>query len=168
MSAVSTRWLVDGSVGQSVARDLVVTRRRWVLWRHRSGLFRCSRGCGGGCRGQRQRLRVRHLRFWFPVGGQRVQGGRERRQLEPEADGQLERGGRSRVMLHVGHVLQTVEQRGRMFLGLAPQLGHAGRTMFGADAIGHWPERLDCATAATEPCGRVKRVLWCGVEQDTY
>jgi len=92
-----------------------------MLRRDRSGLFR--RGCGGGSAGcgQRQRLRVLHvLRFRFPVGGQRVKGGRERRQLEPETNGQLERGGRGRVMLHVGHVLQAVEQRGRVFLGLAP------------------------------------------------
>lgn len=125
-----------------------------MLRRYRSGLFR--RGCGGGStgRGQRQRLRVRHLRFRFPVGGQCVQCGRERRQLEPETDRQLKRGGCGRVMLHVGHVLKAVEQRGRVFLSLTPQLGHAGRTMFGAAAaasVGHRPERLHRATAASEP-----------------
>jgi len=82
-----------------------------MLWRDRSGLFR--RGCGSGSAGCGKRQRLLHtLRFLFPVGGQRVQGGRERRQLEPETDGQLERGGRGRMMLHVGYVLQAVEQRG--------------------------------------------------------
>jgi len=97
---------------------------------------------------------VRHLLFRFPVGGQRVQGGRERRQLEAETDGQLESRGRGRVMLHVGHVLQAVEQRGRVFLGLAPQFGHTGRTVLRAAAsVGHRPERLHRATAASKPCG---------------
>lgn len=135
--------------------------------RHRRcGLLRSGRG-GGGCsgcgccrgRGQRQRLRMRQVLFRFPVGGQRVQSGRERRELEPEADGQLERGGRGRVMLHVGHVLQAVEQRSRVFLRLAPQLGHAGRTVFGAAAFGHRTERLHRAAAATEPCGQNDRCV---------